>query len=141
MREATERGARKLPVRGRWAEHRLQCACVRWFALQYPGLRGRLFAVPNGGRRDGTTGAMLKAEGVVAGVSDLVLLAMSRGRGALLLEMKTRTGRASQSQREWAASVTAGGEYEYAVCRSLDEFRAAVEGYLAAGEEEDVTGM
>lgn len=43
MREATERGARKLPVRGRWAEHRLQCACVRWFALAYPGLRGAAF--------------------------------------------------------------------------------------------------
>lgn len=33
-------------------EHRIQQACVRWFNLQYPHLRGRLFAVPNGGRRD-----------------------------------------------------------------------------------------
>ena len=50
-------------------EHRIQCACVRWFRLQYPQLNGRLFAVPNGGRRDATTAAKLKAEGVIAGVS------------------------------------------------------------------------
>lgn len=30
-------------------EHRLQCACVRWFAYQHPELKGTLFAVPNGG--------------------------------------------------------------------------------------------
>ena len=32
-------------------EHRLQCACVRWFGYQHPELRGLLFAVPNGGAR------------------------------------------------------------------------------------------
>ena len=55
------------------AEHRLQCTCVRWFGYQYPELSALLFAVPNGGRRDPVTGARLKAEGVVAGVSDLIL--------------------------------------------------------------------
>lgn len=53
-------------------EHETQAACVRWFRAAWPGLRGRLFAVPNGGRRDAVTGARLKAEGVVAGVADLI---------------------------------------------------------------------
>lgn len=35
-------------------EHRIQCSCVKWFNLKYPKLKGRLFAVPNGGRRDTT---------------------------------------------------------------------------------------
>lgn len=70
-------------------EHRIQCACVRWFNAKYPQLRSRLFAVPNGGRRDATTAAKLKAEGVVPGVSDLVLLRSNRNHGALLIEMKT----------------------------------------------------
>lgn len=48
-------------------EHRLQCACVRWFAYRHPELSCRLFAVPNGGRRDATTAAKLKAEGVSPG--------------------------------------------------------------------------
>ena len=55
-------------------EHRIQCSCVKWFNLKYPKLKGRLFAVPNGGRRDTVTGGKLKAEGVTAGVSDLILL-------------------------------------------------------------------
>ena len=47
-------------------------ACVlrkKWFNLKYPKLKGQLFAVPNGGRRDTVTGGKLKAEGVTAGVS------------------------------------------------------------------------
>ncbi len=44
-------------------EHRLQCACVRWFAYQHPELKGTLFAVPNGGQRNAIVAAKLKAEG------------------------------------------------------------------------------
>lgn len=112
-------------------EHRLQCACVRWFALSHPELRGRLFAVPNGGRRDAPTGARLRDEGVVAGVADLILLARRGTYGALLVEMKTPRGRLSQAQREWRNAVTLGGEYRYVVCRSPDDFTNAVEAYLA----------
>lgn len=113
------------------AEHQLQMACVRWFNLQYPELRGRLFAVPNGGRRDAVTGARLKAEGVVAGVADLVLLKSNRHHGALLIEMKRRGGRQSDSQRWWQSVVCQGDEYKYVVCRSLGDFMREVRCYLA----------
>ena len=122
---------RKSPVD---EEHQAQVACVNWFRLAHPELRSRLFAVPNGGRRDAVTGAKLKAEGVVAGVADLILLKSNSHYGALLVEMKTRTGRQSQSQREWQADVTRGGEYKYVVCRSLDDFVRAVEDYLRERE-------
>lgn len=124
--------ARREPTRKahRDEEHRLQCACVQWFALRYPRLRGRLFAVPNGGRRDATTAAKLKAEGVVAGVADLILLKSNARYGALLIEMKTPTGRQSESQKEWQQLISAEGEYLYVVVRSLDEFIAVVTDYL-----------
>lgn len=112
-------------------EHQLQTACVRWFAYAYPDLRGRLFAVPNGGRRDGVTGARLKAEGVVAGVADLILLKPNRHYAALLIEMKTPTGRQSAAQRAWQALITANNEYLYTLCRSFDDFRLIVQTYLA----------
>ena len=112
------------------AEHKLQEACLRWFNLQYPRLRGRLFAVPNGGRRDAVTGAKLKAEGVVAGVSDLILLKRTHQYGALLIEMKTPKGRQSEHQRWWQRVVTENGEYKYVVCRGLDDFTRQVDGYL-----------
>ncbi len=110
-------------------EHLIQVACVRWFNYQYPMLRGCLIAVPNGGRRDAITGARLRDEGVTAGVSDLILF-QRRGRsGALLIEMKTEKGRQSTGQRQWQATLEAQG-YRYELCRSLDDFRRAVNSYL-----------
>ena len=111
-------------------EHRIQCACVRWFSLQYPHLKGRLFAVPNGGRRDATTAAKLKSEGVVAGVADLILLKSNHEYGALLIEMKTMKGRQSDSQKAWQLNLCSEDEYKYVVCRSLDDFKREVNGYL-----------
>lgn len=111
-------------------EHRIQCTCVRWFSLQYPQLDGRLFAVPNGGRRDAVTAAKLRAEGVVAGVADLILLKSNRDYGALLIEMKTTKGRQSESQKKWQKTVCFNEEYKYVVCRSFDDFKREVDGYL-----------
>ena len=122
-----ESGSRKHP---RDEEHRIQCECVKYFNLQYPQLKGRLFAVPNGGRRDATTAAKLKEEGVVAGVSDLILLKPNRFYGALLIEMKTKKGRQSDSQKEWQQKITNAGEYKYVVCHSFDDFKREVDDFL-----------
>ena len=127
MMTAMRSNTRKRPAD---EEHRIQCACVRWFNVQYPKLHGRLFAVPNGGRRDATTAAKLKAEGVVPGVADLVLLMSNRDYGALLIEMKTPKGRQSDSQKKWERTVCADAEYKYVVCRSLDDFIREVDSYL-----------
>lgn len=116
-------------------EHNIQCACVRWFNLQWPEYRGLLFAVPNGGARSKATAGKLKAEGVVPGVADLILLVPRIEEGcknmwhALCIEMKTPTGRQSAEQREWQAKVESKG-YRYAVCRTLDDFIATIEDYL-----------
>jgi hypothetical protein len=111
-------------------EHRMQVTCVRWFNTQYPALHGRLFAVPNGGRRDATTAAKLKAEGVVAGVSDLILLLPNKSYGALLIELKTPKGRQSPSQREWQRLITYKDEYQYIVVHSVEEFKNAINLYI-----------
>lgn len=125
-------------------EHRIQCACVRWFALQWPQYDGLLFAVPNGGHRDKVTAAMMKAEGVVPGVADLILLVpkvktatyaligkpvVMEAVHALCIEMKTEKGRQSPEQKAWQKKVEAHG-YKYAVCRSLDDFIETVNAYL-----------
>lgn len=96
-------------------EHALQVMCVKWFRYAHPGVM--LFAVPNGGARSAVTGAVLKAEGALPGVADLVLCAPSlNGNGAtvhgLFIEMKTQTGVWRQNQREFAAAVRAAG-YRY----------------------------
>lgn len=110
-------------------EHRIQCECVRSFRYKYPKLRHNLFAVPNGSRRDKITGAKLKAEGVLAGVADLILLKSNGKYGALLIEMKTPTGRQQESQKEWERLISQDG-YKYVICRSVSEFINEVEEYL-----------
>lgn len=115
-------------------EHCIQQSCVRWFNFEYPKLRGRLFAVPNGGRRDAVTGARLKAEGVVHGVSDLILLKSNHRYGALLIEMKTAKGRQSDNQRWWQSVITQNDEYKYVVCRSFNDFMREVTDYLNDSE-------
>lgn len=113
-------------------EHRLQCACVRWFRYAYP--HHLLYAVPNGGQRSVATAARLKAEGVLAGVPDLFLSAARGGFHGLYIEMKDgRKGRVSESQRGVMERLTAEG-YLCAVCRSFDEFRSTVEEYLRGAE-------
>lgn len=122
-------------------EHNIQSACVRWFNLQWPQYRGLLFAVPNGGARSKATAGKLKAEGVVPGVADLILLVpksntyiysageMTLSYHALCIEMKTAKGRQSPEQKEWQAKVEGEG-YRYAVCRSLEDFIKQINDYL-----------
>lgn len=113
-------------------EHDLQVACVEWFRYQYPRLSKRLFAVPNGGYRDRRTAAKLKDEGVISGVSDLILLKPNDHFHALLIEMKVteKYSRQSSEQKEWQKELTSLNEYKYVVCRSIDDFMREVNDYL-----------
>lgn len=111
-------------------EHHTQVACVRWFRMQYPEYAHALFAVPNGGRRDAVTGARLKAEGVIAGVSDLIFLKSNALYGALLIEFKDEKGRQSPEQKRWQQLITADEHYRYVIVRSFDDFRLEMEHYL-----------
>ena len=113
-------------------EHRLQCGCVKWLRLQHPDLL--CFAIPNGGARNAVTGARLKAEGVVAGIPDL-MIAEPRGYWAgLFIEMKTEKGVLRAEQKQMMQTLIKKGYY-FAVCRSFDEFRQIVTDYLAEGRK------
>lgn len=72
----------------------------------------------------------MKAEGVVAGVSDLILLVPRKGYASLCLEMKTSKGRQTDLQKQWQQAAESAGN-KYLVIRSFDEFREAVNDYLS----------
>lgn len=73
----------------------------------------------------------MKAEGVVAGVSDLILLEPRGGYGALCIEMKTgsKSSRQSESQKEWQKAVEEAGNV-YAIAKSFDDFVAIMNSYM-----------
>ena len=115
----------------RHTESRLQAACVAWFRMKYRNLSPMLFAVPNGGYRSAAEARMMKAEGVTAGVSDLILLLSRGGYTALCIEMKT-TSRGSQlspTQKLWQQAAAENG-CKCAVCRDIYQFKETVENYL-----------
>lgn len=109
----------------RHLESTLQQICVRWARYQYPILRTLLFAVPNGYKTSATQARIAKAEGLVAGVADLILARPSDdGQYAVLfIEMKTSKGRQSDYQKAFQSAVEEQGIYAYRVVRSFDEFQ------------------
>ena len=121
---ATEKKAKP-----RHIESHLQRNCFTWFRLQYPRLRLLLFAVPNGGFRNKKEAGIMKAEGVTAGVADVILLKPSGGYASLCVEFKTEDGRQQATQKEWQTAAEGAGN-KYIIVRSFDEFKDEIEKYL-----------
>lgn len=115
----------------KYKESDTQIACVQWFRLQFPEFAKLLIAIPNGGKRNIITAKVMKAEGVVAGASDLILLVPKHRYGCLCIEMKTKTGVQSENQKQWQKDVEKFGN-RYVICRNVDEFIIAVNSYLIA---------
>jgi hypothetical protein len=111
-------------------EHDHQRLIVAWFRDRYPELEGLFFAIPNGGRRDAATAARLKAEGVRAGVPDLLLAVARSGRHGLWIEMKTAKGCASKAQREMRDSLSAQG-YAVEIAKGYAAAKAIITEYLS----------
>ena len=97
-------------------EHRIQVAVANFLDVALPE-SVVWFAVPNGGDRHPKVGAKLKAEGVKAGVADLLLFWEGQ---SLAIEMKTPTGRQTATQKDFARRWQATGR-SYVVCRSVDD--------------------
>jgi hypothetical protein len=109
-------------------ESKLQQGCVLWFRHQHA--EKLLFAIPNGGNRDAITGAILRKEGVLAGVADLFLAYPNRMFAGLFIEMKTKIGKQSDTQTAFGI-LAANYGYQYVVCRSFEDFKVVVTNYLA----------
>ncbi|MDR2448665.1 MAG: VRR-NUC domain-containing protein [Prevotellaceae bacterium] len=109
-------------------ESKLQRMCVQWFRVQFPRLT--LFAIPNGGRRGKVEAAIMKGEGVLAGVADLFLTLPNMEYNGLFIEIKTPDGRQSNSQCTFERRTIENG-YCYRICRTFEEFRDVILSYVA----------
>lgn len=116
-----------------YEESKIQIACIKWFDYSYPKLKLNLFSIPNGGKRSKLAGGIQKAEGMRAGVADLFLAVPKIISNiichGLFIEMKTTKGTQKDTQKEFQKAVEAQG-YKYVICRSFDEFKIIIEGYL-----------
>lgn len=113
-------------------ESKAQRALITWWRLYSRGAgiwEHLLFAIPNGGKRDPITAAILKAEGTRAGAPDLFLAVPRGGYAGLFIELKTPCGRVREEQKEFHARLIGAG-YWATVARGWDQARAEIEGYL-----------
>lgn len=132
-------------------EHGEQAALFAAFATpdmraQYPQLERLCFAVPNGGARGDTkrsasiNGAMMRAEGVKPGVSDIFVAVPQVRRTprcdsptsyfGLFVEMKRADGGVeSDAQKAFGAAVTEQG-YAYVVCHGWRQAYATIRAYM-----------
>jgi hypothetical protein len=113
----------------RHIESQIQRACKRWFDIQYPQFAPLLFAVPNGGLRGKLEAAIMKAEGMTAGVSDMIFLMSKKGYTSLCIEFKTEKGRQSPQQKDWQRVVEMNGS-KYVIIRCFEDFVKAITAYL-----------
>lgn len=113
-------------------EGKIQAECFAWFWNDYPQYRKLLFHIPNENDRSDSNiiqGAIRKSLGVVAGVSDLILLVPRGLYHGLCIEMKDKKGTQKPAQKEWQTLVEAQG-YKYCLCRSLAQFKNVISDYL-----------
>jgi len=102
------------------SEHIAQVQVVSWFRKTYPSIR--LFAIPMGGARSASTGAMLRAEGCVKGIPDIFIPELK-----LFIEMKkAEGGRVSPEQLDWLQYLNSVG-YTAKVCHGFEDAKAFIQ--------------
>lgn len=117
-------GADRLPQHRYRTEAEFQAAVVRWWdALQFVDPAPFLFHVPNGGKRDYLTAAILQGMGVRRGVADLGLL-LPGGRTAWL-ELKHGDGTPSDAQKVFRRRCAELG-HQHAYASSFDQVLEAL---------------
>ena len=90
------------------------------YCLKFHNPRGLIFSIPNGGTRNKLEAITMKATGLLAGASDLIVI-LPNGK-LFFIELKIEKGIQSDKQKEFENRVSDLG-FEYKIIRSLDEFK------------------
>jgi len=117
----------------RHIEHLEQTQLLAWARYQrFNGtpIADDLHAIPNGARTSMSVAKRLKAEGLRAGIPDLMLTIPVAPYHGLFIELKAKGGRLTDTQREQIERLRARG-YHAVCCVGFDEARIAIERYLS----------
>lgn len=107
-------------------EKQIQAKAFQEVWNRYPQTRRLIFHVPNGGSRNKIEGMQLKAQGVVAGIPDILFI----WKGTVYpFEFKTGTGNLSPAQID-IHSTWKGQGIETMIVRSPEEFVLHIEKIL-----------
>ena len=106
------------------SEDVIQSEIFKWyhnnFCTNLHDPKHSIFAVPNGGTRSIAEAMKFKATGLVAGVSDLVIVQPNK---VMFVEVKDHRGTQQPKQKDFQKTVEGLG-FEYHLVRSLEDFKA-----------------
>lgn len=116
-----------------WSETRLQQEIVLWYNNTYKNKRKLFFAVPNGGHRNAFEGAILKSEGVIRGVSDMILAVAG---GPYFIELKKPDGSNNQSdeQKEFQKQIENEG-FIYVLKNDIEDLKKFIINAMSISDE------
>lgn len=118
------------------SEHQEQVAVCQYLDVVYPDVL--YFSVPNGASLTNAGRQMnkLKAEGLLPGVSDLIIFEPRGQYSCMFLEMKTLTGKPSEVQQWFIRQVEARGAFG-TFAYGADDAIKAIDIYLNLGVSEN----
>lgn len=109
-----------------------QASLMREIQLRYPEVYELIYHVPNGGHRVKAVAAKLKAQGVKAGIPDLVLPMARGGYFGLYIEFKATIDPAPVSSSQHACIKRLNDQgYLAVVCRGHFDAMECLRAYLA----------
>lgn len=91
----------------------------------------KIFAIPNGGKRDMKTAVNLKREGVLSGVWDIFVPIPSDGLCGLWIEMKAGKNKLTANQKKFKDGLDCC--YGFVVCYTWTEAKEIIEQWLKKG--------
>ena len=109
-----------------------QIELIKWFRRTYSEDFGIIYAIPNGDFRDIRTAVKLKAEGVLAGVSDCTIL-WRDGRTTWLEMKRIKGGVQSDAQKWFEQFVTARGD-NYILALGFEDAKRQILEFLENGD-------
>lgn len=120
-------------------ERKFQSICFQWFYNTYPHLRGLLYHVPNGEKRDPITANLLKGAGVIAGIPDLVFHYRAK---TYFFELKNEDGkgRLSEDQKKIHKQLDAQ-RFLVWVVSDFDSFKYLIESIINDKSEQFTFGL
>lgn len=111
------------------SESQEQVALMDWLRLQYPDVALHTIYICNEAVRSPRTGALFKRKGLMPGASDLFIAWPSGQWHGLFIELKTKIGIVSPTQKEFLMRMNAKG-YLARVARGADEGIEIIKQYL-----------
>lgn len=112
-------------------EHMLQQDCAQWLkkTLYNAGLPQVFYHVANERKATAAQHGRLKLQGVLKGVSDVVLPLKSGEYCGVYCELKTKTGSPSQDQKDFLTAVASEG-YLAIIVNDIETFKEVFTYYI-----------